>query len=127
MQIGVAEVRMVEHVGECALHAKPDALGYGEGLADARRQVRSSRAQHRTDLRIAEPSDRQRSRAGSAARGAGRSGLPVRVAGAGEGRGVDPLQACAIGRCRADTLHDVNMLCPVSAIERLKTENPSIC
>ena len=89
---------MVEDVGEGSFGTELEALRDGEGLADAGREVDGTGTNDRADLRVAEATDGKRRRAGAAARGARGSGLPVGIAGAGEGSGVDEVRAGAVCR-----------------------------
>src|SRR5580704_7457439 len=114
--VRIAEIDVVEDVGEGAFRLDVQALGDGECLTDAGGKVDESGALHHAIPSIAEAADRQRVRAGSAAGEAGTPERPRVITGATEGGGIDPIQAALGSRVDADAAHAVGILVTVTRI-----------
>ncbi len=100
LYVRIAQVGVVQHIGECSFHPEVDALRDGEHLAETGGEIDRSGTDDGTSAGIAETSNRIRYGARTAACGARRARRPARVARASERSGVCPVKArAACGGC----------------------------
>jgi hypothetical protein len=107
---------VVEHICERAFSLHVEPLRDRERLAQIRGKIDQTGAFDRSVRRVAESPDRQRMGPGTAAGQAGIAERPGGIAGAGKGRGVDPVEASLAGGIGADTRNPVCILVAVARI-----------